>query len=1302
MALYSLYKNINNTKNNTKNKSNSVASKNANYAKRIKAVGRNADDVTDKRNLLEKTLNLEEDQNVLFDIFEVLGRPQNALFSGIESVQNGGKFLEGAKEGITGENKVSGKDLLVNGGMDDTEGKLDLADVLGFGLDVFADPMDIIPVAGFGKMAKAIEAGEDISKAAKNLKTGSEVALNLAGKGIKKAAGVADKGIELGLKGVDKYSDYKLNKVANKTGETLDNIKKASGISESALDNYRNLKQGAKSLFNPRDNLKGLQGFAQDAEGRAALGEALAKDKATQLSTKTREIAEKIANETGGNTDDVYNYINEQIGRVIENTQDTSVTGERVLQQLSDNVREFKGTPEEMQELDSLLKNAGFKTDYNGGRKTLKVKGNKKDIGYLANNPEIQDMFKEFSYKEPFKQTAEQAKQLEDAQAFFNSNDDLKDLYKSLSGGTNDIGQTIGGATNTDFSDMTKEGYIRRAMTDEAKESHALRKNDMFSARKYRTADEGNAMAEAALKRRDKFQQQLDSMDNFTKEGAIESKQAKINELELKKSDKEIKVKENIKKAEEQGFAISKRLKNNESLISETKSKTAYFTNDKLQNIKDEALRANTTKAQSDYMRDVDKYNSLTKKLSNKNLSDKQIAEISNEIDKVSKSLHTNAKRYNSYMQSLDKKVYDNAISSIKKVNDATEKVAKQGGKATELKFKLEQNAEKVKELTQSLGDYKAGIDTQIKKLQREIEGIKNTSDEAFMLQLSKDKHNLEEAIKIIDSDEGITKFKNDYFAGLDDFIHYSTETSKNAQVYYEAWARGLFNDTSTVKLLESTSEKIPLTHTVVDGSVLSRKINGFKGILPEGSEALADIGKQFSGKKIVIDRQFANLLNVAGDANKGVAQASVKLVNDFNNMFKKFKTLTPGFHLRNIAGNATNMVLSGVPSSQIPGYYKKAAETLNNMPEIFSKFNKGGLDALSDVEKAQFDMIKQFYQGNFTKAGTKLQDLEDIRDATRGVGVIDKVGQKSMQLNEVVDSHNRMALLMYANEHPEYLSKLGVKSPVEAVKYTLMDPGNLTDFEKKYVKKLIPFYTFTKQNLLFHASNIMKNTPKYNRLVKAFNSIYDNLDENQYNQYQKEGFQLPLPIADDNGNQMFLKTNLPLSDLGEWASEPLRKALSSMTPLIKTPYEMVTGKDIYTGGDKYTPTLTDAYKNIKGEEAVGTTKSILGKAEQVLSGMGIDTISTNLIKKVNKAIETYNGDTDSQAMWAEIFRSVLQNTNQESIENSKAYESMEDYKNYISQLKSQGIDVPTVTELNKASRRSIRRINKRRNRVYK
>lgn len=82
---------------------------------RLEAGGVDVDKATDNRNWFEKLTNLPQDQNAIFDLFELLGRPQQALFNGIANVQTGdGSFLEGLKSGISGEKETGFKQLLKN------------------------------------------------------------------------------------------------------------------------------------------------------------------------------------------------------------------------------------------------------------------------------------------------------------------------------------------------------------------------------------------------------------------------------------------------------------------------------------------------------------------------------------------------------------------------------------------------------------------------------------------------------------------------------------------------------------------------------------------------------------------------------------------------------------------------------------------------------------------------------------------------------------------------------------------------------------------------------------------------------------------------------------------------------------------------------------------------------------------------------------------------------------------------------------------------------------------------------------
>ena len=60
-----------------------------NLSTRMEASGVNTSKAKDSRNAVEKFLGLPENQNVVFDIFELLNRPQQALFGAINAAQKG-------------------------------------------------------------------------------------------------------------------------------------------------------------------------------------------------------------------------------------------------------------------------------------------------------------------------------------------------------------------------------------------------------------------------------------------------------------------------------------------------------------------------------------------------------------------------------------------------------------------------------------------------------------------------------------------------------------------------------------------------------------------------------------------------------------------------------------------------------------------------------------------------------------------------------------------------------------------------------------------------------------------------------------------------------------------------------------------------------------------------------------------------------------------------------------------------------------------------------------------------------------
>lgn len=128
------------------------------YLRRLEGAGVDVEKETDPRNLVERALNLRPDQNVLFDIFEVINRPQQALFNAFKAGQEGNNIGQAFLKGLSGKEEVRFKEILINFGMEESD---PLTSILGFAGDVFLDPVDwaILPVtatiAGIDTVADA-------------------------------------------------------------------------------------------------------------------------------------------------------------------------------------------------------------------------------------------------------------------------------------------------------------------------------------------------------------------------------------------------------------------------------------------------------------------------------------------------------------------------------------------------------------------------------------------------------------------------------------------------------------------------------------------------------------------------------------------------------------------------------------------------------------------------------------------------------------------------------------------------------------------------------------------------------------------------------------------------------------------------------------------------------------------------------------------------------------------------------------------------------------------------------------------
>ena len=1320
------------TKTSTTSNKNRLQNQVSNYKTRFSRAG--LEDPTDTRNALEKKLNLEKDQNVLFDIFEIINRPQNALFTGIDEVLSGGSFAEGLKEGITGETKTTGKDLLLNHtNLDDEEGRLNAVDVLGFGLDVVADPLDYIlaPVKvanTAADVAKAVDAAraagktaDEIANIAKVAEKGthwalnasegwrpaSEVLLRGAGGVIKGAGRKADELVEAGLKASDARNLAKVENYAQAAGVSTNKAARELNRSINKLGTYQDIKRGISRTLDSSKNLNGLTRKARDAEGVYELNKTAGTIANEALNKRAREIATTMAQKTNGNADEIYDTIARNLNTAVEANYDWTIRGDEILNELTQNKNIDLFTKKNADKLQKELRKYGINVNTDG-----------RYVKLIDNKAKLANLTDEFANKTFGKRlSVEDLKDIKDADNFFKQSDELRSLYDDASKTLSDIATTSDKITGIAAKNITKEGYIPHVLTEDTKEFLSDTKklgkgtNSQFNTRKYNmTTNEVNRLKARQLsesqekvargleKRTDMFKKDADGNVLLDKDGNYVRDEdwfnAKVSDREAeitKLKQQEISAQELTKLKTEGIDAIDKSKLTNKDL----KKLNVVEQIDDYQNTVRElktldfnkipAENSEVVKSVRTAVTDYKKANTKVVNALKNGADDATVKTLKENADLLKKEVTVQINKAKKYMdkQSIDAvKDANKAFKEGKSVGAKIQKAEMNTQRAIALKNEL---AEEAGTLSNSLKETIAYKEAALKKFKNAEESVWNRQVESL--------NKLYESEKLLSSREGQQFFQTNFFDSITAYVNRNAQFSKGAQVYNEALQNGIFGNPEYIKFADDLKDgKIPYGFEKVNGTYLNNKLSKYNGILPEGVKTTTL--DNLKGKTVYMDKELANILRVGSNALSNEVHPLLKVWDGMNNVFRKFSTFTLGFHMRNFTGNMSNMVLSGMPASKIPEYYKKAASLWNKSDDLMQKFVAG---SLSEAEQIEWNTLQEFYEAGFAQAFTKGQGFEEIAEkGAQSKKLVDKITGASLDLNNKLDSYNRLALMMYAKDTPSYLEKIGKATPIEAVRYALFDPSNMSDIERNVMKRIIPFYTFTKQNLLFQADNLMKNTPRYTKLYKAIRDAYDDLPDDSYYGYQRDSMQIPIPFTGEDGNPLFLKTNLPLSDLGEYLENPLQRITSSVSPVIRVPFEMATGISTFTGDEAQYNSLT-GLANTLGIPMSPGVQNTVEMTEQILNGLGLQNVSSNVAKKINAILQNYNGDKTGEQLWAEIFRSVLQSTQQENVQLNNLYDDLEAYQAEISRLKKQGIDIPTIKEITASNNLKLNNLKKKR-----
>ena len=121
-------------------------------------------------------------------------------------------------------------------------------------------------------------------------------------------------------------------------------------------------------------------------------------------------------------------------------------------------------------------------------------------------------------------------------------------------------------------------------------------------------------------------------------------------------------------------------------------------------------------------------------------------------------------------------------------------------------------------------------------------------------------------------------------------------------------------------------------------------------------------------------------------------------------------------------------------------------------------------------------------------------------------------------------------------------------------------------------MKRLFPFYTFFKKNLILQAKTLFNRPGQYAKLFRGYRYYTESMtgfDIEDLPNYMTDNLWLPMPYRVDKTDKeaiAWLRANLPPSDFTEFVENPFQRGVTSLTTPIKMFIELGTGRDLFTG----------------------------------------------------------------------------------------------------------------------------------------
>jgi len=334
-----------------------------------------------------------------------------------------------------------------------------------------------------------------------------------------------------------------------------------------------------------------------------------------------------------------------------------------------------------------------------------------------------------------------------------------------------------------------------------------------------------------------------------------------------------------------------------------------------------------------------------------------------------------------------------------------------------------------------------------------------------------------------------------------------------------------------------------------------------------------------FSTKKVYFPPEIADAVKSLNKIHSDPAIASdlLKMFDKVQNTWKLGMTaVNPGHHIRNFAGDVFLNWEDGVKN---PARYMDSAKVL-----------KSYLDNPNAVimKIGNMDLTAGQVMNLFTQHGGK-SGFFRLEYALKGQGIGLHPIETIRQWAEKREDWTRLAHFLDVIEKDGSQGKIknlldldkSAKAAGQRVRKFNIDYGDLTPFEQKYMKRIVPFYTWMRKNIPLQLETLAMDPGKIAVIPKGLRALQSIVgaspDEenilglNIVPKWLREMAGVRIAGEGMGRNQVYWNpTQIPFMDVGTYfgggPTDVLRQFLSGTSPFIRSPIEQATGRSLNSG----------------------------------------------------------------------------------------------------------------------------------------